>query len=232
MAASLILSAVEAVACWPNYLAYFNFLAGGPQGGYRHLVDSSLDWGQDLNGLKQWLDAHPSEAAHVYLAYFGTASPKYYGIDATMLPGFFNRLQPRVPEPLTAGTYCISATLVEGIYLQFPGKWNAPFEKLYQDCRQKVLAYRQAATNPETLQKVIGGATQQDIDKLFAFYEGLRLARLCSFLRARAPDFDVGHSILIYKLTEADVQEATDGPPVELLPDCEPDVKACLGIPK
>ncbi|HEY2826597.1 MAG TPA: glycosyltransferase family 39 protein, partial [Pirellulales bacterium] len=51
----LLLSALEAVWIWPDYLAYFNFLAGGPANGYRHLVDSSLDWGQDLKELKSWL---------------------------------------------------------------------------------------------------------------------------------------------------------------------------------
>ena len=30
-------------------------LAGGPANGYRLLVDSSLDWGQDLKGLKRWI---------------------------------------------------------------------------------------------------------------------------------------------------------------------------------
>ncbi len=154
IAASLVLAASEALLCWPNYLAYFNFLAGGPQNGYKHLVDSSLDWGQDLKGLKQWLDEHPDDAQHVYLSYFGTASPEYYGIQATMLPGFFNHYQPHVPEPLTAGTYCISATLLQGVYVPFPGKWNALFENLYQRCRENVLEYQRAANDPDALRKL------------------------------------------------------------------------------
>ena len=35
---------IESLLVWPHYLAYFNALAGGPSSGYRHLVDSSLDW--------------------------------------------------------------------------------------------------------------------------------------------------------------------------------------------
>jgi len=31
----------------PHYLAYFNGLAGGPEQGWRFLIDSNLDWGQD-----------------------------------------------------------------------------------------------------------------------------------------------------------------------------------------
>jgi hypothetical protein len=227
--AALLFSVVEAVGCWPSYLAYFNFLAGGPASGYKHLVDSSLDWGQDLKELKPWLDSHPDD--HVYLAYFGTASPKYYGIDATILLDFFNQDKPRATEPLTAGTYCISATLLQGIYQPMPGKWNALFENGYQECRKRVLAYQRAANDPEALKKLMAGTSQDDIYVLFRDYENLRVARLCAYLRAREPDFNAGHSILIYRLDQADVKAATEGPPVELLPNCEPDVKALLRIP-
>ncbi|PYL32232.1 MAG: hypothetical protein DMF35_08765, partial [Verrucomicrobia bacterium] len=48
----------ESLAIRPNYLAYFNEVAGGPSRGYQHLADSSVDWGQDLPALKTWLDNH------------------------------------------------------------------------------------------------------------------------------------------------------------------------------
>jgi hypothetical protein len=35
------------VAVWPQYIAYFNEFAGGPDGGYRILDDSNIDWGQN-----------------------------------------------------------------------------------------------------------------------------------------------------------------------------------------
>ena len=76
--ALVALAVLEAVGFWPHYLAYFNIVAGGPTQGYRRLVDSSLDWGQDLSGLKPWLDAHPNDSRdpqRVYLSYFGTAHP-------------------------------------------------------------------------------------------------------------------------------------------------------------
>jgi len=72
---------------YPNYLAYFNVIAGGPPQAYRHLVDSSLDWGQDLPGVKSYLARHP-ETGPVYLSYFGTASPSYYAIPARRLYSF------------------------------------------------------------------------------------------------------------------------------------------------
>jgi len=53
------------LACWyvgaalfiaPHYLAYFNETVGGPRGGHRYLIDSNLDWGQDVEGLVRYLD--------------------------------------------------------------------------------------------------------------------------------------------------------------------------------
>ncbi|MDX2031647.1 MAG: hypothetical protein SF339_13310 [Blastocatellia bacterium] len=77
-------NAVEIARVYPHDLAYFNQIAGGPAGGYRWLVDSNLDWGQDLKELARYRREHPEEP--FYLAYFGTASPEYYGIRAKHLP--------------------------------------------------------------------------------------------------------------------------------------------------
>jgi hypothetical protein len=48
-------------------------------------VDSNLDWGQDLKGLKTWMDGRGIKK--ILLLYFGTAEPVYYGIDAVRFPG-------------------------------------------------------------------------------------------------------------------------------------------------
>jgi len=64
---------------YPHYLAYFNELIGGAKNGHKVLLDSNLDWGQDLKGLKKWMDENAVKK--VQLFYFGTAAPKYYGID-------------------------------------------------------------------------------------------------------------------------------------------------------
>jgi hypothetical protein len=62
-----------------HHLAYFNELAGGPRNGYEHLVDSNLDWGQDLPALERWLDAnHVTQP--ITLVYFGDADPRFRGI--------------------------------------------------------------------------------------------------------------------------------------------------------
>jgi len=62
----------------PHYLAFFNILAGGPRNGPHYLIDSNIDWGQDLKKLKRWTDRNA--AAPLCLSYFGEADPQYYGI--------------------------------------------------------------------------------------------------------------------------------------------------------
>ena len=122
----------------PHYLAYFNVLAGGPESGYRHLVDSSLDWGQDLPGLKRWLEAaegHSAAPAAVYLSYFGSGNPAVYGIDARQIYSYQDwRAAPPLYE-LTGGIYCVSATMLQSLYTRAPGPWAAPYERAYQVAR-------------------------------------------------------------------------------------------------
>lgn len=69
---------IESLSIHPHYLAFFNFASGGPANGPHYLLDSNLDWGQDLKKLKLWDDRHGSPT--LCLDYFGQADPKYYGI--------------------------------------------------------------------------------------------------------------------------------------------------------
>ncbi len=67
------------LSIYPHYLSYFNELAGGPTNGHKVLLDSNLDWGQDLKALKQWLDGN--KVRTIQILFFGAGYPKYYGID-------------------------------------------------------------------------------------------------------------------------------------------------------
>ncbi|QDT43958.1 hypothetical protein Pan241w_40620 [Gimesia alba] len=86
----------------PDHLAYFNELSGGPENGGLHLIDSNLDWGQDLYRLKEYLKQHKVD--DLGLAYFGTVPPSTLGVPYRLPPEFH-------PEP---GTYAISASLLQG----------------------------------------------------------------------------------------------------------------------
>ena len=70
----------------PHYLAYFNELVGGPRQGLRYLSDSNIDWGQDLKGLKAFMQRE--QLPMIYLSYFGDAPPEHYRIRYQHLPGF------------------------------------------------------------------------------------------------------------------------------------------------
>ena len=92
------------IGSYPNYLSFFNEAAGGSRNGHKILVDSNLDWGQDLKGLKSWMDGRGIRK--ILLVYFGTAEPVYYGIDAVRFPGgilpprLAMRRTPQVPYTL------------------------------------------------------------------------------------------------------------------------------------
>src|ERR1035437_10000113 len=81
---SIMLVAVESMAAYPHYVAFFNGLSGGMNNGSRYLIDSNLDWGQDLKRLGAYLDSR--HISNVCLDYFGEASPEYYRIVSRAIP--------------------------------------------------------------------------------------------------------------------------------------------------
>ena len=177
---------VECLWYWPHYLAYFNQLVGGPRYGYRHLVDSSLDWSQDLKPLRRWLDEHPQDAAdprRLYFSFYGGPPPEYYGIRAERLPSFPDRWQPRVPTPLAGGTYLISATMLQCCMFSPPGRWNKAYEQSYQDVRQDVATFLRLSETPEGKQQLRAAAPESAWHELFHLYERLRFSRLAAYLR-------------------------------------------------
>jgi len=66
----------ETLMVFPYYLTYFNEVAGGPAGGHRYVVDSNLDWGQDLKRLAGWVNTN--HVQKISLDYFGWADQSYY----------------------------------------------------------------------------------------------------------------------------------------------------------
>jgi len=116
---------------FPHYLAYFNELAGGPRNGEKLLVDSNLDWGQDLKGLKEWMNVHLTSGQApqlINLCYFGTGDPRYYGIPHVNMPGGCDFETPMetftgnndggvsITNAVTPGYLAISASHVEGVF--------------------------------------------------------------------------------------------------------------------
>src|SRR5262249_5582790 len=75
---ALAATAASTALIHPHYLAYFNAASGGPDRGAEPLIDSNIDWGQDLVPLRRWLERNaPGES--VGLAYFGQINPRIFG---------------------------------------------------------------------------------------------------------------------------------------------------------
>ncbi|MCX7428934.1 MAG: hypothetical protein NTW96_25315 [Planctomycetia bacterium] len=70
---------------YPHSLSYFNELVGGPKNGGKHLLDSNIDWGQDLQYLKDWLSTHPTVRLDG-LAYWNSYPATIAGIPETPHP--------------------------------------------------------------------------------------------------------------------------------------------------
>ncbi len=108
-----LLHAAPTLAAAPGgVLSYFNLLAGGRLGGHRVLVDSNLDWGQDLPRLAAWM--RRERVASVQLAYQGADDPARFGIAHQDLPG--QHLYPERPAARPfEGVVVVSPTLLFGI---------------------------------------------------------------------------------------------------------------------
>ena len=133
--AALALHVVPAAAAnRQGHLAYFNLLAGGTPGGHRVLLDSNLDWGQDLPRLADWMRRHG--VASVQLAYMGADDPARFGIAHEDLPG--RRLHPeRRARAIFDGTVVVSPNLVFGLVPALAGTY-APLRERPPDDRAGV----------------------------------------------------------------------------------------------
>ncbi len=196
--------ALEAARIAPHFIAYFNPIGGGPSQSYRHLVDSSLDWGQDLPALEEWLDRHAPPSSPVFLAYFGTGSPEYFGMRATRLMTISVSPLRRDVVELKPGIYCIGATALQQVYNGARGPWTLSFERTFQQLKLLEPAFRDISSNPSRLNDW-KSVLPTDWERAQSDYEQLRFARLCHLLRAREPDAQVGYSILIYRVSQADI---------------------------
>jgi 4-amino-4-deoxy-L-arabinose transferase-like glycosyltransferase len=146
---ALVLVALSLLHAGPTLLAapggevsYFNLLAGGRLGGHRVLLDSNLDWGQDLPRLAAWM--RKAGVASVQLAYEGADDPGRFGIAHEDLPG--DHLYPaRPPSVPFDGVVAVSPNLLFGLVPRL-GDPYAPLRERRPDARAGVFfVYRMTA---------------------------------------------------------------------------------------
>ncbi len=123
----LVWYVVGSLALFPHYLAYFNELAGGPAGGYRYFVDSTLEWGQGFYALQDYLETQDGGEEGIRLAAFSSLDPAWYGLDFAPLPptpgedvplGLEGRFDP------APGRYVLSVTPLQGVWLLDPDTYD------------------------------------------------------------------------------------------------------------
>jgi hypothetical protein len=130
------------------------------------LVDSNLDWGQDLISLREWVQAQNLDA--IGLAYFGTARPEAYDVQTDLLPSFtLNEFGPEVSGfsayALPPGWYAISATSLQLGLLYSHWDMYAPFRDRAPDARigRSLLAYRVDYPSSEEVDRTVVLARRQ-----------------------------------------------------------------------
>jgi hypothetical protein len=178
----LIWLIVNAATIYPHHLSFFNELAGGPEGADRYLVDSNLDWGQDLPALRKLIEER--DLPFVHLGYFGSAVPSAYGIRYRPAPGFLRfvsdseslAFNPYTPDP---GWYAVSRTsLRQGLVLTHPDLY-AFFRSLTPEDRAgySIDLYRvDYAPSMPVVRAVVEGSRVADVPtERLGWQEGQRL---------------------------------------------------------
>lgn len=183
--ASLAATVAATLSIHPHYLAYFNWASGGPDRRPPHLIDSNLDWGQDLVRLQRWAREN-APGKPIGLVYFGQVHPGIFRLRDEPFPWFLPPAVPgmldRLPGPspplvgpaarLEPGLYAISASLLQGL------PW-----RLYDP-------------NPEAL------LPAWRMNRDWARNRGP-----FDYFRDLEPTAILGHSILIYEVTPAQAEQ-------------------------
>jgi len=201
--------ALSFAAATPGYLSYFNFLAGGARGGARYLLDSNLDWGQDLARLGTIL--RERGAGEIDLAYFGTADPSAYGIRFRKIR-LVHDFHPEMPDvaPGSGEWMAVSVNFLHGLYLDDDGDlansllrrgWaSRKVLEEWVDLRGRALDRGEAFPSLGDWLVNRGALSAERREEAVAALLSTKLRRIAA---SREPVARAGDSILVYRLTEA-----------------------------
>lgn len=110
----IIFMAASTLSYYPSFIGYFNEFVPRDKR-YEYLVDSSLDWGQDLLRLKKYVDDNNIKV--IKTDYFGGSVPGYYMPEAVEWHSSYGP---------TTGWLAVSATFYQSskLYGEKEGKWS------------------------------------------------------------------------------------------------------------
>ena len=98
----LLWSVGSSLSFYPHNISYFNELVGKPKNYPKHLLDSNIDWGQDLFYLERWSRENP-DVSEMKVAIWGS-----YPLEATTIPS--SGMPPaNDPQP---GWYAVSVNYI------------------------------------------------------------------------------------------------------------------------
>jgi len=105
---------ISTLSYYPSFIGYFNELIPREKR-HDYLIDSSLDWGQDLLRLKKYVD--DNNINKIKVDYFGGSIPKYYIPQSEEWHSSYGP---------TTGWLAVSATFYQSskLYGEKEGKWS------------------------------------------------------------------------------------------------------------
>lgn len=120
----ILWSIVTIVLVAPHYIAYFNEVVGGSNNGAKILLDSNIDWSQDIERLENWLDKNELKE-----------EPQYYALFTLEPLAYRNMTTKSMPCSPHVGLFIISANELYDLGQRYQGclKWlqnEEPAEKI------------------------------------------------------------------------------------------------------
>jgi hypothetical protein len=173
-AGSLILTLAATLSIAPHYLAYFNWVSGGPDREPARLIDSNMDWGQDLVALQKWCQK-TMPGRPIGLAYFGQINPSIFAMRGEPLHWFLPAVRGRTTELMDSN---LTSVLVGPAPRVEPGYYAISRTALYG------LPWRFYDPNSRAL------SPEWNASEFGAF----------SYFRELRPERTIGHSINIYRV--------------------------------
>ena len=175
-----LLALGEGISARHQPMAWFNAAAGGPMNGYRIMVESSLEWGGDLDQVVAWQKKLPAQDRDVpvYIHYLGPPGLTCYGLKALDMAEAFWTAKVR------PGYFIYSATRLMGGPDIMYGKMT----------EEHINTWNKAAPYWN--------------GPLRSPWNELAVGRLAEYCRSRAPTERIGPVYFVFRLDEQDLQAA------------------------